>query len=74
MPPGIPALPATDELFVSPALADLMSTMPPAELADRYPGTVVGEIGREALPSPDSLLAVVGARRRRARTPPAPTR
>ncbi len=60
VPPGIPALPAPGELYVSPALADLMTTMPPAELAARYPGTVVGEIGRDGLPSPDSLLAIGG--------------
>ena len=33
VPPGIPALPAVGELYVSPALADLMATMPPDELA-----------------------------------------
>ncbi|GAA0718165.1 FtsX-like permease family protein [Dactylosporangium roseum] len=60
VPPGIPRLPAPGEFYVSPALADLLRTAPPAELGDRFPGHQVGVIGRDALPSPDSLLIVIG--------------
>lgn len=58
VPPGIPALPAPGEVFVSPALAQLMDRAP--QLADRY-GTVVGAIDDSALAGPDALLAVRGA-------------
>jgi hypothetical protein len=58
--PGIPRLPGPGEYYVSPALGDLLRTHPPAELADRFPGREVGTIGDSALPSPDSLLIVVG--------------
>jgi hypothetical protein len=60
VPPGIPGLPAPGEYYASPAMAELLGDVPAAELADRYPGTLVGLIGPEALPSPDSLLIVVG--------------
>jgi hypothetical protein len=60
VPPGIPALPAPGDAYVSPALAALMADRPPTELADRI-GTVVGEIGPEAVPAPDALVAVIGA-------------
>ncbi|MCY1143183.1 ABC transporter permease [Actinoplanes sp. Pm04-4] len=60
VPPGIPRLPAAGEYFASPALAELIASYPAAELADRYPGRLAGTIGDEALPSPDSLVAVVG--------------
>ncbi|GAA2624309.1 FtsX-like permease family protein [Dactylosporangium fulvum] len=60
VPPGIPRLPAPGEFYVSPALAELLRTAPAAELGDRFPGHEVGVIGRDALPSPDSLLIVIG--------------
>ncbi len=60
VPPGIPKLPAAGEFYASPALAKLLREAPAAQLADRYPGTQVGTIGSAALPSPDSLVIVVG--------------
>ena len=60
VPPGIPRLPGPGEYYVSPALGELLRAHPPAELADRFPGREVGTIGDSALPSPDSLLIVVG--------------
>ncbi|MCW3839171.1 ABC transporter permease [Micromonospora yasonensis] len=60
VPPGIPRLPGPGEYYVSPALGELLRTTPPAQLADRFPGHQVGTIGRAALPSPDSLLIVIG--------------
>ncbi|HEV7711855.1 MAG TPA: FtsX-like permease family protein [Asanoa sp.] len=60
VPPGIPALPGPGEFYASPALHDLLRTTPAAELGDRFPGREVGVIGDAALPSPDSLLVIVG--------------
>jgi cell division protein FtsX len=60
VPPGIPRLPGPGEYYVSPALGELLRAQPSAELADRFPGRAIGTIGDSALPSPDSLLIVVG--------------
>lgn len=60
VPPGIPRLPGPGEYYVSPALGELLRAHPSAELADRFPGREVGTIGDSALPSPDTLLIVVG--------------
>jgi hypothetical protein len=61
-PPGIPALPAPGQFYASPKLVGLLNTNPAAALRDRYPGTLVGTIGAAALPSPDSLIIVIGRR------------
>ncbi|MFC0526216.1 FtsX-like permease family protein [Phytohabitans kaempferiae] len=58
--PGITHVPGPGEYFASPALSELLRTHPAVELADRFPGREVGTIGDAALPSPDSLLIVVG--------------
>jgi ABC-type antimicrobial peptide transport system permease subunit len=60
VPPGIPRLPGPGEYFASPALSALLRTTPAAQLGDRYPGHEIGTTGAAALPSPDSLLIVVG--------------
>jgi hypothetical protein len=60
VPPGIPRLPAAGEYYASPAMAEQLDSLPAEQLADRYPGSRVGTIGRSALPAPDSLLVVVG--------------
>ncbi|SCF34841.1 FtsX-like permease family protein [Micromonospora viridifaciens] len=60
VPPGIPHLPGPGEYYASPALGELLRTTPAAELGDRFPGHQIGTIGRSALPSPDSLLIVIG--------------
>jgi FtsX-like permease family len=60
VPPGIPRLPGPGEYYVSPALGELLRTTPAAELGDRFPGHEIGTIGRSALPSPDSLIVVIG--------------
>ncbi|MGW9193047.1 FtsX-like permease family protein [Micromonospora chersina] len=60
VPPGIPRLPGPGEYYVSPALGELLHTTPAAQLGDRFPGHEVGTIGEAALPSPDSLLIVIG--------------
>ncbi|WP_405114688.1 ABC transporter permease [Micromonospora sp. NBC_01405] len=60
VPPGIPHLPGPGEFYVSPALGELLRTSPAVELGDRFPGHEIGTIGRSALPSPESLLIVIG--------------
>ncbi|MGW1056612.1 FtsX-like permease family protein [Micromonospora rubida] len=60
VPPGIPHLPGPGEFYVSPALGELLRTTPATELGDRFPGHEIGTIGRSALPSPESLLIVIG--------------
>jgi hypothetical protein len=60
VPPGIPRLPGPGEYYVSPALADRLSTTPADLLGDRYPGHRVGTIGRGALASPDRLMIIIG--------------
>ncbi len=60
VPPGISTLPAPGQYYASPALAKLLRDHPAAELADRYPGRLVGTIGAAALPAPNSLIVVIG--------------
>lgn len=62
VPPGLPRLPGPGEFYASPALSRLLGTVPVAELGDRFPGRQVGTVGPAALPSPDSLVVVVGYR------------
>ena len=68
VPPGIPRDPAPGQYYASPALAALMRATPADQLADRYPGRLAGMIGDAALPSPNSLILIVG--RTPARWPP----
>ena len=60
VPPGIPHVPGPGEYFASPALAALLRSEPANELRDRYPGHQIGTIGAAALPSPNSLIIVIG--------------
>ncbi len=60
VPPGLSRLPDPGEVFVSPALAELIGTVPADQLARRFPGEVVGLIGADGLVSPDELVAVIG--------------
>jgi hypothetical protein len=60
VPPGLPRDPAPGTYYASPALVALIRDTPASELADRYPGRLAGTIGDAALPSPDSLVVVVG--------------
>ena len=60
VPPGIPRDPGPGQYYLSPALAALLRSAPAGELADRYPGHQAGLIGEAGLPSPDSLVIVVG--------------
>ena len=60
VPPGIPHLPGPGEYYASPALTALFKSEPANELRDRYPGHQIGTIGAAALPSPNSLIIVIG--------------
>jgi hypothetical protein len=60
VPPGIPYLPGPGEYYASPALTALLRSEPVTELRDRYPGRQIGTIGAAALPSPNSLIIVIG--------------
>ena len=58
--PGIPHLPGPGEYYASPTLTTLLQSEPANELRDRFPGRQIGTIGAAALPSPNSLIIVVG--------------
>lgn len=60
IPPGIPHLPGPGEFYASPALTNLLASVPAGELRDRFPGRQIGAIGAAALPSPNSLIIVLG--------------
>ncbi|MFD0741097.1 FtsX-like permease family protein [Phytohabitans flavus] len=60
VPPGIPRLPGPGEFYASPALSERLRTTTAAELGDRFPGREIGTIGGAALPSPDSLMIIIG--------------
>jgi hypothetical protein len=60
VPPGIPRDPGPGQYYISPALSALLRSAPAGELAGRYPGHQAGLIGEAGLPSPDSLVIVVG--------------
>jgi hypothetical protein len=65
VPPGLLHLPGPGEYNASPALTALLNSEPANELRDRYPGRQVGTIGAAALPSPNSLIIVIGHTARR---------
>ena len=60
VPPGISGDPGPGQYYASPALAALLRSTPADELAGRYPGRLVGTIGDAALPSPNSLVIIIG--------------
>ena len=62
IPPGLTHLPGPGEFYASPALAKLIQSTPADELGNRFRGRDVGTIGPAALPSPDSLIIIIGHR------------
>jgi hypothetical protein len=60
VPPGLPRDPGPGQYYASPALAALLRSTPADQLAGRYPGRLAGTIGDAALPSPGSLVIIIG--------------
>ena len=60
VPPGISRDPGPGQYYASPALAALLRSTLADQLADRYPGHLAGVIGDAGLPSPDSLVIIIG--------------
>jgi ABC-type antimicrobial peptide transport system permease subunit len=60
VPPGIPQLPGPGQYYGSPALTRLIRSTPASELGNRFTGQQIGTIGQAGLPSPTSLIIVVG--------------
>ena len=58
--PGSRACPGPASTTPRPRCASCWPPTPADQLGDRYPGRPVGTIGDAALPSPDSLLVIVG--------------
>jgi hypothetical protein len=58
--PGIARLPGPGQYYASPALSALLRSTPADQLKDRFPGHQIGVIGQAALPSPDTLLIIIG--------------
>ncbi|GGX04480.1 FtsX-like permease family protein [Streptomyces lomondensis] len=60
-PPGLSAFPRRGEVYLSPALAELVRELPARQLADRFPRPAsYGTVGAAGLASPDELVAVIG--------------
>jgi hypothetical protein len=60
VPPGLTRLPGPGQYYASPALAALLRSVPADQLADRYPGHLIGTVGPAALQSPESLVIIIG--------------
>jgi len=60
LPDGVPELPGQGEVLVSPALYQAINRLPAEQLADRFPGTIIGTLGDDALRFPEQMVAVVG--------------
>ncbi|MFF6789696.1 hypothetical protein ACVW0K_004632 [Streptomyces filamentosus] len=61
VPPGTTRMPAEGEMFVSPALADLLASPDGALLRERLPYKAVGTIGEAGLIGPNELRYVARA-------------
>lgn len=57
--PGSDVVPRPGQYLASPAMADLIASMPADQLADRY-GRQAGVLSEDAVEGPDSLVLVVG--------------
>ncbi|WP_089099081.1 ABC transporter permease [Streptomyces hyaluromycini] len=61
LPPGIDRFPAVGEMYVSPALADLLKSSGTGLLHERLPGKVVGTIGDSGLIGSHELAYYAGS-------------
>lgn len=57
---GAPRFPGAGEVLLSPQLAELAEQHPRTELADRFPGEVIGVLDETSLKFPEQLVAIVG--------------
>ena len=57
--PGSDVVPRPGQYLASPAMADLIASMPADQLAERY-GRQAGVLSEDAVEGPDSLVLVVG--------------
>ncbi|MCI2418891.1 ABC transporter permease [Saccharopolyspora sp. K220] len=57
---GAPVFPGAGEVLLSPQLADLAEHYPREELANRFPGRVIGVLDESSLKFPEQLVAIVG--------------
>ena len=60
IPLGLSHVPQAGEVYVSPALAQLLEELPADRLADRFPSAPTGRIGDDYLAGPDDLVVVIG--------------
>ena len=60
VPPGLAHLPGPGQYDASPALERLLASTPTDQLAERFAGHQTGTIGPAGLPSPNSLIIVIG--------------
>ncbi len=60
VPPGLEHLPGPGQYDASPALERLLASTPKDQLAERFAGHQTGTIGTAGLPSPNSLIIVIG--------------
>jgi hypothetical protein len=60
IPPGIPFVLRPGEYYASPALRQLLKTVPADQLGDRFPGHLAGTIGDAALSGPSQLAIYIG--------------
>ena len=60
VPPGLSHLPESGQYYASPALERLLASTPTDQLANRFPGHQIGTINAAGLPSPNSLIIVIG--------------
>ena len=60
VPLGLSRVPRAGEVYVSPALAQLLEELPADRLADRFPSAPTGRIGDDYLAGPDDLVVAIG--------------
>lgn len=62
LPPGVPRAPGPDEVYLSPALAEMLAGPDGHLLRPRFPQRVVGVLDPATLPDPADAAAVTGMR------------
>ncbi|MFC7618103.1 FtsX-like permease family protein [Actinokineospora soli] len=60
LPPGVPRMPAADEMYVSPAMADLLADPANALVKPRFPQRVIGVLDPSVVVDPGDLTVYTG--------------